>query len=201
MNDLSVISDLQKYISTIWVPGDIVEIRYIMPKGMTGSTHSIWSYAKDIMLHEPEMRKKNAAGWGVYAGVNPRKGFGLRGDVNVALAHTIFVDFDDADVAEHGIAPADGCGRYEFLCWTLDHSQFPNPDLVVSSGHGLHAYWRLTKPLLDLRQWEEMQRKFIDVLHSDKSIKNPERIMRLPGFINTKYEPHIDVFIVAGGVK
>ena len=114
---------------------------------------------------------------------------------------TLFVDFDDSDADAHGISPGDGCGRSEFLLWKLDEKDLPNPDMVINSGHGLHCYWRLAAPITDMEKWETMQQKLIETLHSDNAIKNPERVMRLPGFLNKKYTPFQDVFIVCGGLR
>ncbi|HBR18735.1 MAG: hypothetical protein A2Y13_12425 [Planctomycetes bacterium GWC2_45_44] len=193
-------SDLQKYINTVFEPDDIVEVRFIWPKDMPGGSapHSIWHLAKDLPQQMQKMTALNQRGWGVFAGVNPRKDFGLRGDKNVALARNLFVDFDDSDADAHGISPGDGCGRSEFLLWRLDEKKLPNPDMIINSGAGIHCYWRLSKSLTDLVQWESMQQKLIATLHSDKSIRNPERIMRLPGFKNTKRQPYQDVFIIYG---
>jgi hypothetical protein len=72
----------------------------------------------------------------------------------------------------------------------------PEPTLVIVSGHGVHAYWRLVEVVNDLAEWSQLQRLLISALDSDKSIHNPERIMRLPGFLNVKREPHVACAIV-----
>jgi hypothetical protein len=41
----------------------------------------------------------------------------------------------------------------------------------------------------DLAEWTAMQKHLARVLQSDPVIHNPERIMRLPGFLNVKGEP------------
>jgi hypothetical protein len=102
----------------------------------------------------------------------------------VLLARCLFADFDKCAVeaAQQRIADAG----------------LPTPTLIVSSGHGAHAYWRLTEPLTDLAAWTETQKDLIDLLHSDKVIFNPERLMRLPGFLNLKGDP-VPVRIVEVG--
>ena len=47
----------------------------------------------------------------------------------------------------------------------------------------------------DLARWRNIQGALAEKLDSDKAIKNPERIMRLPGFKNVKNEP-VDCFIL-----
>ena len=60
------------------------------------------------------------------------------------------------------------------------------PDMSVFSGHGIHCYWHMKEPLNDLDRWRKIQSGLIRKLNSDKTIKNPERIMRMPGFMNIK---------------
>ena len=67
----------------------------------------------------------------------------------------------------------------------------PEPTVVILSGHGVHAYWRLVEPMTNLAEWTAIQKRLIDLLGSDKSIHDPPRIMRLPGFLNVKREPHV----------
>mgnify|MGYP001254504727 CR=1 FL=1 len=65
----------------------------------------------------------------------------------------------------------------------------PTPTCIVNSGHGCHAYWRLTDPITDLRYWSESQKRLISLIDSDPVIHDPPRIMRVPGFINQKQSP------------
>jgi len=131
----------------------------------------------------------NRQDYNIYAGVNPRQARGISGDEGVLLARCLFADFDD-------ILPGDGCGPSEFVLMRIEEADLPNPTLVISSGHGVHTYWRLSEPVEDLNKWKQLQERLICALDSDKSIKNPERIMRLPGFLNVKEKPHTECFIV-----
>ena len=169
-------NDLQKYIDLVYEADDIVEIRYIWPKDVLGGGHpsSIWHLAKDLPQHAEEMSTMNNYGWGVYCGVNPRKDFNLRSDENILLARTLFFDFDD-------IESGDGHGSTDILLERLDDKDLPKPTLIINSGHGFHCYWRLTTPLRDLKKWADIQKGLIDTINSDRAVKNPERVMRLPG--------------------
>lgn len=193
-------NSLKDYIDIVYEPDDIVEVRFIWPKDKPGGgpPKSAWAYAKDLPTKLEKMKELNKKGWGVYAGVNPRKDFNLRGDENVALARCLFCDFDDKDVEQHGVYEGDGLTKAESLIINITNKGLPDPDIIVSSGAGVHAYWRLTEPLTDLNRWVAAQKGLIAILRSDKAIKNPERIMRLPGFYNTKREPLQECFIVAG---
>ncbi|MHC4541334.1 MAG: hypothetical protein ACYS74_16400, partial [Planctomycetota bacterium] len=136
-----------------------------------------------------ELLRYNRQDYNIYAGVNPRKLKGISGDDGVLLARCLFADFD-------GIPPGNGCGPSEFVLMRIEEAGLANPTLVISSGHGVHTYWRLSEPVQDLDKWKQLQERLICGLESDKSIKNPERIMRLPGFLNVKEEPHTESFIV-----
>lgn len=85
------------------------------------------------------------------------------------------------------------CG-WSYLGWQA--AGLPKPTLVLQSGHGIHAYWRLDKPLRDLKRWTALQKRLIAAVGSDPSIHDPPRIMRLPGFKNCKARPRVPCHIV-----
>jgi hypothetical protein len=84
----------------------------------------------------------------------------------------VFVDFD-------GIDPDTARDR---RC----DAGLPTPTLIIASGHGVHAYWRLAEPIADMALWTRYQKRLIALLGSDGAIHDPARIMRLPGFVNHK---------------
>lgn len=169
-------SDYRSYLETVFMPMDIVEFRLIR-EGHKPKQH--WAYARDCLPLESRLRERNEQGWNVYCGPNPRTEFNKSGDINVKLARWLFADFDH-------IEPGDGCGRWEFISDLIYQAGLDMPDMVISSGNGLHTYWRLSEPLTDVERWRDIQSKLICTLDSDKRIKNPERIMRVPGFQNMK---------------
>ncbi|MFH1266011.1 MAG: DUF3987 domain-containing protein, partial [Planctomycetota bacterium] len=72
----------------------------------------------------------------------------------------------------------------------------PEPTTFIASGHGVHAYWRLSEPLTDLGVWSCFQRDLAAAVGSDPAVSDPPRIMRLPGFRNHK-PPAADCRIIA----
>ena len=179
--------DYKKHIQTIFEPSDIVEFRLIRNKKI-GEQH--WVYAQDCLTLESRFHDLNQQGWNIHAGVNPRIEFNKGGDDNVKLARWLFADFDHID-------PGDGCGLWEFVSDRIYQAGLDMPDMVIHSGHGLHTYWKLSEPLTDMERWRDVQERLIITLDSDKNIKNPERLMRVPGFKNMKYMEHPkDCFIV-----
>lgn len=178
MNTPSTIADrtsavLREFVDAIFEPNDIVELRLIRtsPK----NTRQNWRTASEIPNNVTGLRKLNEQGFNIYFGINPRRAEGGSTNGDVLLARCLFVDFD-------GIALAEVRRR-------IDEAGLPNPTLIINSGHGYHAYWRLDEPLHDLGEWRLRQEGLIDVVNSDRSIKDAARIMRAPAFTNTKAKP------------
>ena len=177
-------NDTKRFIDLVFEPDDIVELRFIKSKSIKRQ----WHYARDLPKYFDQWQHLNNRGYNIFIGINPRKQFNESGDKNVLHSRFFFADFDK-------IEPGDGCGIWEFVSDRIFQAEIDLPDFEVFSGHGIHTYWKLSEPLKNLKSWRKIQTALIKMLDSDKAIKNPERIMRLPGFINVKSEP-TDCFIV-----
>ena len=153
-----------------------------------GRVRKFWRIAQDLPGLAPELARLNCQGYNIYVGPNPRKGERLSGDAHVGPCRCLFGDFDK-------IEPGDGCGIWEFVEPLIEAAGLPMPTFVVFSGHGVHAYWRLTGAL-EPDRWAGLQSRLIATLESDPACKNPERVMRLPGFLNVKKPPHVDCFLM-----
>ncbi len=178
-------SDLGQYINFIFRPEDIAELRLI---SKDKRPIQLWHKAKELSQLEKYLQQQNVAGYNIYVGVNPRKELNKSGDENVLLARFLFADFDN-------IEAGDGCGIWEFVSDIIHKADIETPDMAIFSGHGIHCYWQLKEPLDDLNRWRKIQSGLSEKLNSDKAIKNPERIMRVPGFTNMKNKP-VDCFIL-----
>jgi len=155
------------FVDALYEPDDLVEIRRL-PTG-----ESTWGKASDLSSELARLHRQNdLSKQHIYIGPNPRKQTGNRGDSNVLLARTLFVDFDNTTIEEARAR--------------IDAADFPLPTVCVNSGHGCHAYWLLNEPITDLTQWRHLQKRLATLLGSDQVVCNPERIMRLPGFVNHK---------------
>jgi hypothetical protein len=183
---MTTVEQIQPFADCVFEPADIVEIRAI---ARGGQVRKFWSKARDLPGLVPKLERLNRQNYNIYVGPNPRKAEGLSGDENVQVCRTLFVDFDKID-------PGDGCGIWEFVEPRIEAAGLPIPTLTVFSGHGIHAYWRLTEALKPA-EWAGPQSRLIATLESDPACKNPERVMRLPGFLNVKKAPHADCFIMA----
>jgi len=171
--------DTKTFFECLFEPDDIVELRLIYPLCRTLAdpakklpTKSRWGLAGDISVAIDSLREKNAEGYGIYCGANPRKCDGGSTAEDVSMARSLVVDFDGVEL------PA--C---RMRC---DDAGLPGPTLVVSSGGGYHFWWKLDTPLTDLATYTAHQKGLIAEVHSDHVIHDPPRIIRMPGFINTK---------------
>jgi hypothetical protein len=181
-------SDIEIITTTLFDPDDIVELRFIRGKSPKVEIKKYWTTAEKLPSFADKLKAENEAGFNIYYGVNPRKAMNQSGDSNVKLARCLFCDFDNLE-------PGDGCGNLEFVWNDIFLAGLPEPTIAIHSGHGLHTYWRLEEPITDMSIWKATQEKLIARLGSDKTIKNPERIMRMPGFGNTKKQPFTECFI------
>jgi archaellum biogenesis ATPase FlaH len=87
----------------------------------------------------------------------------------------LFADFDGGVTTEEALQRIKTAG-------------LPWPTAIVESGGGVHAWWRLAEPMKDVNAWHVRMKGLATALGSDQSICDWPRIMRLPGFINWKYE-------------
>jgi hypothetical protein len=177
--------DLRTFSAILYEPDDIVELR-LLAKGK--KTIQRWIEAKKLPQFHSFLLDYNQQGYNIHIAPNPRKEKGRSGDDNVLLARCLFCDFDN-------MQPGDGCGRLEFVLSDIFLTGFPEPTLAVHSGHGIHTYWRLHNPIYDLAVWRAMQSQLNDCLNADRTIRNPERLMRFPGFLNTKKNPYQECFV------
>jgi len=164
--------ELAQIADAVFSRGDIVEIRRIDRTKPAGrNVVCTWHLAEELAELAASLLADNATA-DIYIGANPRKARGAKGDASVALARTLFADFDHATAAEvEAKLLADG---------------MPAPTLTIATGHGVHCYWRLADEITDLAQWADITRDLIAHIGSDRAVKNPERVMRLPGFVNHK---------------
>jgi hypothetical protein len=65
--------------------------------------------------------------------------------------------------------------------------KLPEPTFQVSTGgKSIHSYWVLSSPI-DIELWRTLQRDLLNFTDGDRIIKNPSRVMRLPGCFHVSY--------------
>ncbi len=120
----------------------------------------------------------NATKMNVYMMINPinpsaciQRGRGAT-DTDIVRAHYSFADADDPQ---------------GLLGLTRLSDRLP-PDIIVTTGtiphERSHAYWKLAEPCYDMNFWTSKQAHIADQCETDGSVKNPSRLMRLPGTVS-----------------
>jgi hypothetical protein len=204
----------RRWADILFEPGDVIEVRFLPARVTTAGLqprqfmqtktavqHGIyrWPFAFEIdciVDKLAELNQGTATWWGlwnkqdskwtdvagqsgiplnIYASANPRITTGGTTSDDVWLARSLFVDLEKITV-EEAAAKVAAAG-------------LPKPTMIVVSGHGVHLYWRLLKPMFDLGHWTSIQKRLIQLLGSDPAVHDPARMMRLPGFMNVNGDP------------
>lgn len=174
-----------EFLAALFEPDDLVELRPIRHDGgpVTGQQ---WLTPAALASMNGSLTRLNAEA-SIYFGANPRSREG-GSEADVATCRSVFVDFDG------GVTPAQAVE-------TIASAGLPHPTAIVETGGGVHCYWRLVESV-DNARFREIQTGLIAKLDSDKSIKDPPRIMRLPGTVNRKPDragARCEVVEIAGG--
>ena len=116
----------------------------------------------------------------------PAKGRGSRDDVGNIIA--LSADFDWADDEAHSDAELPD----ELAVRKIVAEMYPQPTLVIDSGHGLQAYWRLMDEL-DAAEGTRLIDGFFRFVERTTGLSNDRvdiaSILRVPGSLNQKTEP------------
>jgi hypothetical protein len=67
------------------------------------------------------------------------------------------------------------------------------PSIRVETSKSVHAYW-LIEGDCNEEEWRDVQQRLIDYFHSDKTIKNPSRVMRIPYFNHVSYDSEKGIY-------
>lgn len=104
-----------------------------------------------------------AEGRGVYIVINDN---GDK-DQEITACRALFCEWDDRPL------------EWQIQAW--QELGLPEPTMQVSTGgKSIHNYWVLREPLPPER-WRDLQRRLLEHADADPSLKNPSRVMRLPG--------------------
>ena len=170
-------------LETLFTPQDLIEIRclhkdQVMKNGRyEPEPKMFYGNYNELRQKTTELSRLNTMGYNIYFGANPRNPQAKR---TAEQARCIFVDLDhtDADEAE------------AWLTVIMAEWNIPYPTVILSSGNGIHYYWRCagSQPI---SEWHRFQKAMIATFNLSGKIADPvihdgPRIMRLPGFINHK---------------
>jgi predicted P-loop ATPase len=91
---------------------------------------------------------------------------------DITLCRAFFVEWDDREIA------------WQLNAWR--DLKLPEPTLqVLTGGKSVHNYWVLDTPCT-VPQWKNIQARLIEYCDSDRALKDPSRVMRVPGFKHSK---------------
>ena len=168
--ETEVISHAYRLLPYIFDESDIIEIRTLGAMRVQK-----WTNLKDAPDIIADLTKLGGNATDMYFGANPRanKKGGTAKDVN--MARCLYADFDGGTTVEQAKM-------------RIEESLIPEPTAIVATGGGVHAWWRLSEPCLDMDIHCAHQKALASRLGSDKCIHDAPRLMRLPGFVNTKYD-------------
>ena len=115
-----------------------------------------------------EPSRPTVEGWqqegrGVYAVIND----GGDTDSEITACRAVFCEWDDRPK------------EWQVDAWK--DLQLPEPSLQVDTGgKSIHNYWIFDEPIT-VEDWRSIQTRLLDHADADRSLKNPSRVMRLPG--------------------
>jgi hypothetical protein len=156
---------MREFLEFIQPDVGFTEVRAIM----AGKVQQHFTESRQDATDVAMARSEN--GWDAYYGVLPRARASGTADDVWSTADVLWADMDAKD--RNKAAALQQLIDYEIT-----------PSVIVDSGHGYHAYWKLTLPIPTLRACHIMKGL---ALHLDGDhVYDPPRILRVPGTTNWK---------------
>lgn len=119
----------------------------------------------------------NKDGYEIFFSVNE----GGTKDSEINKITSVFIDFDAGKDIDNMYFPLEYIQEYKQKKLETIHSYLFQPSFIVETRNGLHVYW-LVDEGATIEQFRECQSRLIQYFDSDKAIKNPARVMRVPGY-------------------
>lgn len=138
-----------------------------------------------------EANQWNASGYGIFATVNEMDGTGydangrpIKGQTGDTLEHV-------AGIRAH-VVDLDNLSAMDNLQRAAAHVAAPWFAVQTSPGKA-HVYWPLhgTQGGADREQYRILQRKLRQLFDGDPAVVDATRVLRVPGFLHQKGEPHL----------
>lgn len=164
-----------------------IEIRAIVPKYLESTQRVYYPRFRDVSGASSYVASMKTSPFprDFYVGALPRMtdAAGSAANDNVHKAGFLWVDIDAKDNPDSDLLHT--IRRFSRRTGLL-------PSLLVDSGHGLHAYFRLETICYDMDKVEACNRALVKALNGDSTAAERYRILRIPGTLNRKY-PEADV--------
>ncbi|MDZ4241310.1 MAG: DUF5906 domain-containing protein, partial [Candidatus Omnitrophota bacterium] len=185
--------EVTEFIRALFEPGDVIDLRAIhkdqawvkddSPRGGHWEpTPKIFHFHANRIDTALEMLTTlNAEGRAIYFGVNPRRGKSM---TDVAAFRAICVDLDGPTI--DGVKrPLAEATILQYLMDRCGEIEVPFPTIVIHSGNGGWAFWRVAG-IEDAGVWTNTQKRLALAFekYADPAIHDAPRVARLPGFTN-----------------
>lgn len=140
-------------------------------------TYKQWHYDCMDIVEQPYLKEPD-----VYVSMNtfykPQRNIN-----NVKRLNALYVDIDCYKI---GLTK-------EQVIWTLEQDYFgikmPKPTFIIDSGRGIYLVWKIDEDRNAMPRWNLVMKYFHNQLRdfgADMGCKEPSRILRVPGSINSK---------------
>ncbi len=153
-------SQVRRFIELLGKPPGTSRIRALFPSGDPRKDDD--KGRKDEA--KPQLiREWQAEGRGIYLVIND----GGDTDAEITFCRALFCEWDDKPI------------EWQLTAW--QELGLPEPTFMVATGgKSIHCYWVLAEPIHRDR-WRAIQKRLLDYANADRSLRNPSRVMRLPG--------------------
>lgn len=158
---------MRDFLDFVMLPGGYVELRAIQQ----GKVRRWWE--RDRQAASDLAIQLSDDGWDAYYGVLPRRIHGGTAEDVAPFTRTLWADLD---AKVHGDKAAT-------LSVVTGRLAVP-PSVVVDSGHGYHAYWRLDS-IVEFERARTIMVGIAQVMKGDH-VYDAARILRIPGTVNYK---------------
>jgi hypothetical protein len=157
---------MRDFLDFIMPADGFVEIRSIRDGQVKQWFETERQAAVDLALAQSDQ------GWDAYYGVLPRLDRAGDAEHIASLTSVLWADLDAKTI-----------GSKQKALMTLVQADIP-PSVVVDSGHGYHAYWKLLYPIV----WDEAHAIMVGIARTLRGdhVYDPARILRIPGTMNWK---------------
>jgi len=177
-------------ISHLYDPNDIIEIKFIHRSDIncytnTKRSHPVYRTASQFKTKKfaKYIVHKICSGYNCFYTPNPRfKKLGNKSSKikDVKSFSSFYLDFDNYS--------------YNDVIKAVKENGLPEPTLIISSGNGIHLYWKMKFPLPNNDFFRAYFREFVTKsfkgsIKPDTACKDVSRVLRLPGSYNLKAKP------------
>lgn len=187
------------HIGTLFPPDALGAGEHIELRAFRGKAPGPREFHRSTATAVQSVLRMSARGFDVFTGAAPRR-CPDREDI-AACPHT--AKGGKSHIARIGWAFVEidaGKGEYENVAEVLERldALAVPPDMVIASGSGAHAYFRIDPPISDVARFERLTRALRRQLGHDPAV-DISRVLRVAGTVNHKYAERPVVSVVRWG--